>query len=85
MIEAWNERQQKGMPMLFSPAIGAALKASTAPAFCHLRIDSLPHSATHIGSAQSGMVQWGFVITIKRRLAIAPTLSVLSFASIGRL
>ena len=48
MIEAWNERQQKGMPMLFSPAIGAALKASTASAFCHLRIDSLPHSATHI-------------------------------------
>jgi hypothetical protein len=58
---------------------------SIAPPFCHLRIDSLPHSATHIGSAQSGMVQWEFVITIKRRLAIAPTLSVLSFASIARL
>ena len=38
------------------------------------RIDSLPHSATHIGTAQPGMVQWEFVITM-RHLAIAPTRS----------
>jgi hypothetical protein len=31
-----------------------------------------------------GMERWGFVITIKRRLAMAPTLSLLSFAT-GRL
>lgn len=27
LIAAWNERQAKGMPMLFSPTIGAAIKA----------------------------------------------------------
>ena len=57
--------------------VSSPCSRSTAPAFCHLRIDSLPHSAPHIGGAQSGMVLWGFVITIKRRVAIARTLSVL--------
>ena len=27
LIAAWNERQAKRMPMLFSPTIGAAIKA----------------------------------------------------------
>ncbi len=27
LVSAWNERQSKGMPMLFSPTIGCALKA----------------------------------------------------------
>jgi hypothetical protein len=61
--------------------VSSPSSGSTSSAFCHLSIDSLPHSATHIGDAQSGMVQWGFVITIKRRVAIARTLSVLQFAS----
>src|SRR6478672_10974809 len=78
------QQPQKSFPSC-GEEVSLPSSGSIAPAFRHLRIDSLPHSATHIGSAQSGMVQWGFVITIKRRLAIAPTLSVLSFASIGRL
>ena len=28
LVEAWNERQAKRMPMLFSPTIGAAITAS---------------------------------------------------------
>jgi hypothetical protein len=27
LIAAWNERQEKRMPMIFSPTIGAAIKA----------------------------------------------------------
>ena len=29
LIAAWNERQAKRMPMLFSPTIGSALKRAT--------------------------------------------------------
>jgi hypothetical protein len=29
LIAAWNERQEKRMPMLFSPTIGAAIAAAT--------------------------------------------------------
>jgi hypothetical protein len=29
LVAAWNERQAKRMPMLFSPTIGCALKASS--------------------------------------------------------
>jgi hypothetical protein len=71
---------------LFPIEVSSPSSGSIAPACCHLKIDSLPHSATHIGSALSGMLQWGFVITIKWRLAIASTtLSVLSFASLAAL
>jgi hypothetical protein len=34
VIEAWNEHQQKTMPMLFSLAIGAALKATRVALRC---------------------------------------------------
>jgi hypothetical protein len=34
---AWNERQAKRMPMLFSPTIGCALKASIGSSGCDVR------------------------------------------------
>ncbi len=34
LIAAWNERQAKQMPMLFSPTIGAAITAVLVPVAC---------------------------------------------------
>jgi hypothetical protein len=38
LIDAWNERQAKRMPMLFSPTIGAAIAARYVGA-----LPGLPH------------------------------------------
>jgi len=41
LIAAWNERQAKRMPMLFSPTIGAAVTAGYW--FLWVRLPGLPH------------------------------------------
>ena len=42
LIAAWNERQIKRMPMLFSPTIGAAIAAC----YCFLRVRRCPACQT---------------------------------------
>ena len=45
LIAAWNERQAKHMPMLFSPTVGAAITAGYW--FLWVRCPGLPHHERH--------------------------------------
>ena len=42
LITAWNERQARRMPLLFTPTIGAALVSRH-----HFLLPGLPHHAGH--------------------------------------
>ena len=45
LVAAWNERQTKRMPMLFSPTIGCALKAIIGSFGCAVPACRTTHSA----------------------------------------
>jgi hypothetical protein len=45
LVAAWNERQAKRMPMLFSPTIGCALKAIIGSFGCAVPACRTTHSA----------------------------------------
>jgi hypothetical protein len=49
LIAAWNDRQAKRMPMLFSPTIGAAIKLATGSCGCAARLAERSMQSTCAG------------------------------------
>jgi hypothetical protein len=64
LIAAWNERQAKRMPMLFSPTIGAAIKARhwylwvSCPACRTIQAIDLRTLDRHPDAAATSLIPW---------------------------